>query len=354
MSSPLVEKPTNNQKIGNFSGQVLEETRIIQNKKEDAMPIAGIIGDLAESVLAEKTFIFKKAGETSAQRAIESKVKAIKTSAKEKKSVKLVLSVRKMHKNSKPKKYSFTVIGSEDSDTGEHTIIANAGREKIIGRVTGKGNALLLAQNAHLLGNGLPEIVGVANAGAENAYILIKSPELPMGLIRNTEISLNNPYATTALIQKIAKLHENGALLGKFNPATVAFTKKGAHLTDIRDLTFVKKGESTVGEFIYILGSLVKDNVAEMEQIPRLISEYMLILKNKAELDRHFSDPLAYSKIDRVIYGSVLFDKKHTFELRTYSEETLATLITQKVARYSGLIAMLQPQKKSRNVKGQN
>ncbi|HQT44916.1 MAG TPA: hypothetical protein PLO51_02985, partial [Candidatus Micrarchaeota archaeon] len=202
-------------------------------------------------------------------------------------------------------------------------------------------------QNAHLLGDGLPPVVGIANADEGNAYLLIKSPELPMGLIRKYDMSpFHNPYAASVLIKKISKLHENGALLGSFNPDTVAFTSKGACLTDIRSLTFVKKGESAVGEFIYVLARLARENIAQMEEIPQLVSNYVAAKKNKDGIDRYFSDPLAYSKIDRDIYSSVMFDKKHKYAIKSYSEVTLAGLVMQKVTRYSGVLAMLHLQKK--------
>lgn len=336
MSAPLAEKLPNGSKAGDFSAMMLEETRIITTEKEDGTTLKGIISDLAESALEEKTYVSKNAW----------KIKAKKAKAGARKATRITLTVRKPQKGAKPKKFSFTVIEDDLSDTGERTIVASDGREKIIGRVTGTENALMLAQNAHLLGGMLPPVVGVADAGGDKSYIFVKAPQLPMGLIRDSDISLNNPYAINALVQKISRLHENGALLGTFSPRTVAFTKKGAYITDIRNLTFVKKGESAVGEFLYVLASLVKDNAAEMENIPKLVSEYVSIRKNKEGLDRYFSDPLAYSKMDRSIYSSVMFDKKHKYEIREYSEATLADLVSKKVARYKGVIAMLHLQKK--------
>ncbi|MFA5105414.1 MAG: hypothetical protein WC506_00450 [Candidatus Micrarchaeia archaeon] len=315
---------------------MLEETRIITTEKEDGTTLKGIISDLAESALAEKTYVSKNSW----------KIKASRAKAGSKKATRIVLTVRRPQKGARPRKYSFTVIDNDLSDTGERTVVASDGGEKIIGRVTETHNAMMLAQNAHLLGGMLPPVVGVADAGGDKSYIFVKAPQLPMGLIRDNDISLNNPYALSALVQKISKLHDSGALLGGFSPKTVAFTKKGAYITDIRNLTFVKKGESAVGEFLYVLASLVKENAADMENIPKLVSEYISIQKNKEELDRYFSDPLAYSRMDRGIYSSVMFEKRHRYELKEYSESTLATLVSQKVARYRGVIAMLHLQKK--------
>ncbi len=337
MSTPLAEKLPASQKAGEFSGMMLEETRIIASEREDGTTLKGIIDDLAESALAEKTYVSKDAW----------KIRAKKDRVGRKKVTRITLIVKRPQKGARPRKYSFTVV-KNDLD-GEETIVASEGREKIIGRVTGRENALLLARNAHLLDGILPPIVGVADAGGDKSYIFVKSPQLPMGMIRDNDISLNNPYAVGALMQKIARLHEKGALLGDFSANTVAFTRRGAYLTDIRNLTFVRNGENAIGEFIYVLASLVKDNVAEMENIPALVSEYVTIKKNKADLDRYFSDPLAYSKMDRAIYSSVMFEKKHKYEIQDYSEGTLASLVSQKVSRYMGLMAMLHLQKKSQD-----